>query len=198
MPIDCTGALTANITYDCANAPVGGIEQNVKLINQADIDYAATTFSSTNPALITSLVLKAGAQAYTLTGVKQTNGKSWELVKKDNAPDKFMHTFSGVILNPSAANKLQASALAQGSRYIAVVEQKWKGANSADAFEVLGIRAGLEIATMTNNSAENDNTIVFTLASASGFEEPNMAATLLETDYETTLLAFNNDFATSP
>jgi len=195
MAVDCTGALTANITYDCANAPVGGIEQSVKLINQADIDYAETTFSSTNPALITSLVLKADAQAYTLTGVKQTNGKSWELVKKDNAPDKFMHAFSGVILNPSAANKLQASALAQGSRYVVVVEQKWKGVNSADAFEVLGIRAGLEIATMTNNSAENDNTIVLTLASASGFEEPNMAATLLETDYATTLLAFNNDFA---
>lgn len=194
MPIDCTGNITADILFDCANAPVGGIEQDVLIINSNDIDRTATTFDATNPVLITNLALKDGKTAYKLTGVKQSNGKACELVKKENAPDKFKHTFNGVIFNPSAANKKQASALSKGAKYVVVVEQKWKGVNSLDAFEVLGINSGLELMTMTNDSRANDNMIMFTLASADGFEETEPIATLLETSYAVTKTAFDNKF----
>ena len=126
MPIDCTGNLTADILFDCSNAPVGGIEQNVVLINKDDIDFANTTIDATNRILLTNLQLKAGKTGYLLTGVKQSSGKAWELVKKENAPDKFKHTFSGVIFNPSAANKQQADSLSKGAKYVVVVEQVWK------------------------------------------------------------------------
>jgi len=194
MPVDCTGNLTADIIFDCANAPIGGIEQNVVLINKDDIDSAATTVSPTNRIMVTNLQLKPGKTGYLLTGVKQSNGKAWELVKKENAPDKFKHTFSGVIFNPTAANKQQADSLAKGAKYIAVVEQVWKGANSADAFEILGYSSGLEITTMTNSSRENDNMIMFELASADGFEETTMPKTFLDVDYAATKTAFTNKF----
>jgi len=194
MPIDCTGNLTADILFDCLNSPVAGIEQDIVLINQADIDTITTTTDASNRALLTNLQLKAGKTGYKLTGVKQANGKAWELVKKENAPDKFKHTLSGVIFNPSAANKNQAANLALGAKYVAVVEQKWKGTDSEDAFEVLGLRSGLELMTMTNNSKENDNMILFELASADGYEEPTMPMTLLDTDYATTKTAFTNKF----
>lgn len=29
MPVDCTGYLTSDILYECENAPVGGIEQDI-------------------------------------------------------------------------------------------------------------------------------------------------------------------------
>ncbi|KAF2518250.1 hypothetical protein E0W68_09505 [Flavobacterium salilacus subsp. salilacus] len=195
MPVDCTGNLTADILFDCANAPIGGIEQNIVLINKNDIDLTATTIDGTNRILVTNLQLKPGTTGYLLSGVKQSNGKAWELVKKENAPDKFKHTFSGVIFNPSATNKQQADELSKGAKYIAVVEQVWKGASSADAFEILGLTSGLELTTMTNSSKENDNMIVFELSSADGFEETTMPKTLLETDYDTTKTAFENKFA---
>lgn len=194
MPVDCTGNLTADILFDCANAPVGGIVQDVVLINKADIDVVNTTTSADNRVLVTKLQLLPGKIGYKLTGVKQANGKSWELVKKENAPDKFKQTFSGVIFNPSADNKKQADSLSKGAKYVAVVEQVWKGTGSADAFEVLGLDAGLELMTMTNNSKENDNMIMFELSSADGFEETTMPKTLLETDYDTTKTAFTNKF----
>ncbi|QYJ68935.1 hypothetical protein [Flavobacterium litorale] len=194
MP-DCTGNLTADILFDCANAPIGGIEQNIVLINKDDIDVSTTTIDGTNRILVTNLQLKPGTTGYILEGVKQSNGKAWELVKKENAPDKFKHTFSGVVFNPSAANKQQADELSKGAKYIAVVEQVWKGEDSVDAFEVLGLKSGLELLTMTNNSKENDNMIVFELSSADGFEETTMPKTLLETDYATTKTAFDNKFA---
>jgi len=194
MAIDCTGELTGDILFDCLNAPVGGIEQNVVLINKNDIDVVNTTTDATNNIKLTNLQLKPGKTGYKLTGVKQSNGKSWELVPKENAPNKFKHTFKGVIFNPSAENKQQADYLAQGGSYIAVIEQKWKGANNADAFEVLGAVSGMELSTMTNNSAENDNMIVFELSSADGFEEPTMPKTLLDVSYTATKTAFDNKF----
>jgi hypothetical protein len=195
MPVDCTGNLTADILFDCANAPIGGIEQNVVLINKDDIDLSATTVDATNRILVTNLQLKPGKTGYLLTGVKQANGKAWELVKKENAPDKFKHTFSGVIFNPSAANKQQADSLSKGAKYIAVIEQMWKGTDSEEAFEVLGLNSGLELMTMTNNSKENDNMIMFELSSADGFEETTMPKTLLDVDYAATKTAFSNKFA---
>lgn len=195
MPIDCTGNLTADILFDCANAPVGGIEQNVVLINKNDIDVATTVTDPSNRVLLTNLQLKPGKTGHLLTGVKQASGKAWELVKKENAPDKFKHTFSGVIFNPGAANKAQADNLSKGAKYVAVVEQVWKGADSDEAFEVLGLTCGLELMTMTNNSKENDNMIMFELSSAEGFEEPTMPKTLLDGDYAATKTAFSNKFS---
>jgi len=198
MPVDCTGNLTADIIFDCANAPIGGIEQNVVLINKEDIDIAATTVDDTNRILVTNLQLKPGKTGYLFKGIKQSNGKAWELVKKENAPDKFKHTFSGVIFNPTALNKQQADQLSKGAKYVAVVEQVWKGAASADAFEILGYSSGLEITTMTNSSRENDNMIMFELASADGFEETTMPKTFLDGDYAATKTAFTNKFEQDP
>lgn len=194
MPVDCTGNLTADILFNCSNAPVGGIEQNVILINKDDIDVVNTTTDATNRVLVTNLQLKPSKTGYLLSGVKQSNGKAWELVKKENAPDKFKHTFSGVIFNPSAANKQQADGLSKGAKYVAVIEQVWKGTNSEDAFEILGLTSGLELMTMTNNSKENDNMIMFELSSSDGYEETTMPRTLLDVSYAATKTAFTNKF----
>lgn len=195
MPVDCTGKISASILLDCENVAVQGINQNAVLINHDDIDTVTTVTDANNRVLITNLQLKPGKTGYILQGVKQTNGKAWELVKKENAPDKFKHTFNGVIFSPSAANKQQAANLALGGKYVAVIEQTWKGEDSADAFEILGLKSGLELATMTNSSKENDNMIMLELSSADGYEEPTMPHTLLDGDYAATKTAFDNKFA---
>jgi hypothetical protein len=191
----CEGLISADILFDCANPAIGGIEADVLLINAEDIDITATTISNTNKTLVTNLALKTGKTGYLLAGVKQVNGANSELVKKEMGPDKFKHVFSGVILNPSAANKLQATNLSEGAKYVVVIEQKWKGASNADAFVILGYKSGLELQTMTWNTKENDGTIAFSLESTEGYEEPTLPLTLLETDYATTKTAFNAKFA---
>ncbi|MFP9114929.1 hypothetical protein ACLI1A_13415 [Flavobacterium sp. RHBU_3] len=189
---DCTGNLTADILFDCINAPVGGIEQNVLIVKKDDVKVSTITVDPDNDLVVTGLELNTGALAYKLTGVKQSNSKAWELVKKENAPDKFKHTFSGVIFNPSAENKMQAAALAKGAKYVIIIEQVWKGAGSKDAFEILGLSSGLEISTMTNSSKENDNMIMFELASADGFEEATMPKNFLDGTYAATKALFDN------
>ena len=49
----CDGLLTGDILFDCDNAPKGGIEVNVLLINIEDIDLSAVTFDGTNKLLMT-------------------------------------------------------------------------------------------------------------------------------------------------
>lgn len=190
----CEGLITADILFDCDNAPVGGIETDVLLFNVEDIDVSSLTYSPTNKILLTNFQLKSGKTGFLLQGVKQVNGANTELVKKEFGPDKHKHVFSGVIFNPSAANKLQATSLSEGSKYVVIIERKWKGADNEDAFIVLGLKSGLELQTMVWNTKENDGTIQFTLESTEGFEEPTLDLTLLETDYATTKVAFDAKF----
>ena len=197
MALNCEEKLAADIIKDCDNKPIGGIEVNAVLINFDDVDKASSTFDASNDLIITNLATSSGTAGFSLEGIKQVNGISFELVKNEEGFDKYKHVFAGVILSPSAANKKSVANIASGGRYVVVIEKKFKGASQADAFEVLGFDNGLEISTMVYNSKEADGVIKFELASAEAFEEPEMTRNVLETDYATTLTAFNAKFATA-
>ena len=197
MALNCEDKLSADIEKNCDTKPIGGMEVNVVLIPFGDIDRTTSTLDATNDLLITSLSTLSGTQGYFVEGIKQAQGASFELVKKEDSFDAFKHTFSGVVLSPSVANKKSLSEIASGSKYVAVVEKKWKGVDQDDAFEVLGWDAGLVISEMTWNTKESDGIIKFVLSNEDGYEDPDMTRNLLETDYATTKTAFNTKFATA-
>lgn len=195
MALDCEDKLSADIIKDCDNKPIGGLEVNAVLINFDDIDKAASTLD-TNDLVITNLATVSTTSGFLLEGIKQTNGASFELVKKEDSFDAFKHLFSGVILTPSAVNKKSMAEIASGGRYVVVVEKKFKGELGIDAFEVLGWDSGLVISTLVWNTKEADGVIKFELASEDGYEEPEMTRNNLETDYATTKIAFDAKYAT--
>lgn len=190
----CAEEITADILLDCDNQPIGGLEVTAVIINKDQIDRSATTFDVANPILMTNLQLLSGNTGYKIQGIKQSNAKSYSLVVNENAPDKWLHQFNGIIFNPTAANKEQLNKLSQDGRYIVVIEQLWKGANDESAFEVLGYNVGLKLTESVNNSIENQNGVTLVLASESSYEETDVPYTLLETDYATTKAAFDNAF----
>ena len=196
MALNCEDKLSADIIKDCDNPPKAGIEVNAVFINFEDVDKATSTLDVANDLIITSLATLSGTSGYNIEGIKQVNGASFELVKKEESFDAYTHLFAGVLLAPSAANKKLLDEIASGGRYVVVLEKKWKGIDQADAFEVLGWDSGLEISTVVWNTKESDGVIKFEVASADGYEEPKMARNLLETDYATTKIAFVNKFAT--
>lgn len=196
MALNCEDKLAADIQKDCDNTPVGGIEVNAVIINFDDIDKASSTID-TDDMTITNLATASGTSGFFIEGIKQVNGASSELVIKETSFDKFKHTFTGVVLNPSAANKKSMSNMTKGGRYVIVLEKKWKGTGQVDAFEVLGFESGLYVSEMNWNSNEDDGVIKFTLSSADGYEEAEMQRNLKETDYATTKTAFDAKFATA-
>lgn len=190
----CNDLLTADILKNCAVKPVAGLEVDILLFNREDIDYGALTYDATNTThLLTALVLKSGKTGYLVEGIKQSNGAAWELVVKDYG-NAYKHTISGVVLAPSADNLKSLGEVLDGGSYVAVVERKWKGTDSDDAFVVLGLDAGVVASSANWNSKENDGIVLFELSSEDGFEEPKSKIVLLETDYATTKTAFDNKF----
>lgn len=194
---NCDGLLTQDILLDCDNPTSPGIEVNVMLINQSDIDLAATVIDPTDKLLVTNLALKATATALVLQGIKQINSASTELVKKETSSDKWRHVFTGVVLSLNKETKKAVQEMSEGARLVAVIETKSKGAANADAFHILGLKMGLELNTATWSTAENDGTFQFELSSTENYEEPTVPHTLLETDYATTKTAFDNKFASA-
>ncbi len=192
--MNCKGFLTGDISYDCDNGSIAGLETNVVLINSDDINRASITFDPTNKMVMTGFQLNSGKRGFTLQGVKQVNSTAFELVKKETSADKKRHVFNGVILSLSAVNKLQLEQMSEGGSYVVVVEKKWKGANDVDAFDVLGIDVGLELNVATFNSNESDGTATIELSSVADFEEPKFPVNLLLTDYTTTMTAHGNGF----
>lgn len=190
-----TDRLSADIVNDCDNLSVSGIEADILVIPHSDVDKTATTFDATNKKLITDLVLKAGKTGFLIEGVKQTNGYNWEFVPGDaTTRDMFRHVAGGRILTPTVENREQADKLGAGESYMIVVNKKYKGAESADAFLVLGWDSGLYLSSMTENSRENNAAILFELSSNDEMLENKSPKVLLDTDYDTTLTAFTNKF----
>lgn len=192
-----TDKLSADIANNCDHLAVGGIEADVILIPYSSFDKASSTIDGSNRMLITDLATKAATTGYLLEGIKQLNDFNQEFVPSEETVDKWRHTFNFVIMTPSAANRLQASKLTKGESYLVVIHRKYKGVDNLDAFLVLGWDQGLYITAMTENSKESDGAIRATLASKDTNLEYDMVRNLLETDYATTLLAFNNKFATA-
>ena len=192
-----TDRLAADFLNDCDNLSITGIEADVILIPHAVVDKTVSIINATNRILLDNLASTSGNSGFKLEGVKQLNGYNWEFVPSEETTDKYRHVFSGIILTPSAANRLSASKMAKGESYMVVIHKKYKGASQADAFLVLGWDTGLYITEMTENSKEADSAIKFVLSSKDDSLEYDMPRVLLETNHATTLIAFNNKFATA-
>lgn len=195
MPGCLIDQLAADISNNCDYLAIPGIEEDVVLIPYSNFDKASSTINGTNRMLIDNLQCKSGTSGYLVQGVKQVHGFNQEFVPSEETVDKWRHVYQGVIMTPSTANRLQASKLARGESYVVVIHRKYKGVSNADAFLILGWDNGLYVTEMTENSREGEGAIRFTLSSKDDALEYDMARNLLETDYDTTLTAFNNKFA---
>jgi hypothetical protein len=189
----CDGQMTADILNNCNDAVIGGIEVDVLIFNNNDIKKQSTTFDPLNNLKVTNFELKTGKTGYLLQGVKQINVLKSELVKKERSNDRYKHMFEFVVLNPTVANRKVLHDMNNGD-YTVIVESKYKGLTSQEAFLIGGYDAGMQIQTTTWSSNENDGNISVTMGSIDGNEEPKPILTLLETDYATTKTLFTNKF----
>lgn len=190
-----TEELTDDILINCDHLAIPGIESDILLILHSNVDKSASTIDGTNPNLITDLVLLQGTEGVFLEGVKQIGGFSSEFVKGDQERlNKFRHMIRGRILSPTADNRNNFDKLATGMPYMAVVNKKYKGPNSEDAFLVLGWDTGITLSVGTESSYDNDGAIVLEMQSEDDMLENKSPKTLLDTNYETTLTAFENKF----
>lgn len=192
----CFARLVTDLTFDCDNIPVSGLEVNALIINREDINYTATTFDATYKSLITSLELNTGTKkGILLEGIKQVNFADSEVVVADDTFNKFKHGFAARITGLTKETRADIDNMVNYPYgFVVVVEKKWKGAGSASAFVLLGYRNGLHISEGKEATNELDGMFNFKLASRDDALEPKNPYIVLETDYATTLAAFNTGF----
>lgn len=195
---ECINKITENIEFDCDDKPIAGVENQIELINRDDIDLAATTFDVANPNLITNLVLKEGAQSYRCDTIKGLFAPSTVPSIEDESINGHVHSLGIRIFKNSPAAHAQIDKIVDGANLVAVIEAKQKGANNANAFDVLGWHVGLEASADSAGRVyrEQDGAYLLTIATPNGYKEPKSVYKWLETDYATTKEKFDNSMVT--
>lgn len=188
--------LSMDIIRDCINPPVKGINQRLILINEQDLPATGITFDATLPsALITQLALSAGTTGYEVQGIKSIMNYTNGFENPEDAESGVMHSIAGIRVNdPSEEIRNEVNKFIAGQKVYAVLERKWKGPENKHAFLFFGLKFGLELTELADASNENDGTIVMTLSTPVGYKEPFLPHIFRDTDYETSLVAFNNKF----
>lgn len=191
--MSCINKITANISYDCssANRAKAGLETKAVLINVADLDRTAITESG---ATVTNLSLASGSTGYAISWIKQLGSTGAEVVLNDSGVDSFAHSFACRVFGQSAEDAERVKELLEGE-FIVVVETKFKGTASADAYKIFGLENGLKMAEGSFTSLENDGSFIFTIKSQEGFGESYPYKIYLETDYSTTKAKVDSLFA---
>ena len=189
----CNKKLTANILFDCADAPLKGLDGGTAvLINYDDIDFAGSTVTG---ATISDLATVSGSAGFSIDWYKELASTATSFTANAEDVDGYSHQFLARLSNSSALNAERANELKNG-RFIVVVETSYKGASDAEAFKVYGWDAGMELSEMTGNSNENGGGLLFTLSTREATVERYPYNIFLETTYATSKATFDTLFAT--
>jgi len=198
------GNIFANLSISCTDKPTGGLEQQIVLINRADIDLTAsvvdsTLSSSAGTHKVTSLVCKAGKTGYEISSYndKRLLLAAFNLNRNEDGPNDYTHSINIRAFDLSEETLVFLKGLGEGAEVVAVIQYNDKGALSANAFGVYGFSKGLKVGEMAYNSNENKGMTMITLASQEPDLEPFPPMLYFDTDYATGLAAFENKFATA-
>lgn len=185
----CNTKITANLLFDCADAPKKGLDGGKAVIlNYDDVDFSALTQTG---ATVTNLA--TSAVGFEVQWYKELASVASAFTANSEDVDGFSHQFLARLATTSAESAERAEELKNG-RYIVVVETSYKGANQEDAFKIYGLDAGLELQELSGNSDENSGSLLFTLGTREGTVERYPYNVLLETNYVTTKASFDSLF----
>lgn len=160
MP-DCS-LLTENIiALDCDNPTVAGVAGNGYIINYADIDFDLSTVAD---GVISSLVLKAGKYAYTITTDPDGIEPSWKAAPGAFRRDQYEMMVDVKIFDNSPTVKQRIVDVAQGKFVVILKNNYIKDAPVAPevkgetVYEAWGWKTGLIMGDGTARNANDADT----------------------------------------
>ena len=180
------GKITQGFDIDCDNPLQAGAEDTLILINRDDWLGAVITYNVGNPQIIEDVVLPVPAVAYAYEGKNNSIGPKYEFIKQTYA-EVYNHEINFKVFNINPDAKKELEAMAKGSM-VAIVNNKFKGDNGDNAYEVYGADAGLIISQNLRDiiNQENQGAFDVILKSDEAALEPHMPKTFFNTDLATT------------
>lgn len=192
----CDVLLKDDISINCDDPIVPGVESEGIIINRSDIDFAATTFNATRKNVIETLVLKSKKKAFKCAqlGNNPFTGTNVALAV-GTYRNTFTNTVNLVVFNndPDTCEQI-INGLANGS-FVVILENKYKGTsketNPGDAaFQVFGWYQGLRASEITNDKYSEDTDGGW-LVSLQETKAPKSGLFLFKTSYESTKTAID-------
>ena len=185
----CAATLADNIAKKCDAPIAGGYTGRGMLIDLADI--ASFTVSGTNPRIITAIALATGKKvavidnAFSPQPLTGSNSQS----NTDDGMMKFRKTLVLTIpkRGAKASKELVEPTYQSPLGYLAILEKKDR--NGDGSFEIVGYEQGLVANAdgIVRNEYENGGCTIVTMST----NEVNFENVFYDTDYATTLAAFN-------
>ena len=194
----CDSLIAQDIDFACADLVTKGLEHDGIIINRDDIDFSATTFNSTNPNIIESLVLKSGKQGYKV--IQQGNTPftgTQSTLEVGTYRNTWTHQIPLAILaNDPDTCKDIIDGLANGT-FVAILRNKFKGTSGDAEYQVYGYTQGLVASEGTNDkySEDTDGGWLITLQETGTRQS---AMWFFDTDAATTLAAYEALLVTTP
>lgn len=155
----CDYKLAADLAANCESSSVAGLKNHGYIINYDDIDFDSCARDTSNPCILTTLVLKKGKKAYRMyvPGKTPFSGTN-KAMAASTYRNKFTKTLGLVILDngPDVVNDI-INPLANGS-FVAILENKYGGKDGKNTFEVYGYEQGLSATALGDDkySEETD------------------------------------------
>lgn len=184
----CAATFAANIAKDCATPLTGGYTGRGVLIDLADV--TAITRDGSNPRIITAITMKAGSYCCVIDnsfGPQPLTGSQTQS-NTDDGMMKFLKTLTAMVprRGADASKDIVEPTFQSPLGYLAVLEKRDRSGDGS--FEVLGSEQGLKATAdgIVRNEYENGGATMVTMTC----NETNFENVLFDTDYATTLTAF--------
>jgi len=180
------GKISANVGIYCDNPLQAGSEDTLIVFNYDDWQNAAITFNGVNPQIIENVVMASGIVGYAYEGKNNSIGPKYEFIKQTYA-EVYNHEINFKVFDVSPTAKAQLELMAKGS-FVAIVNNKFKGASGNAAYEVYGTDAGLVMSQNVRDLLNQDTQGAFDviLKSSETALEPHMPKTFFDTNLATT------------
>lgn len=153
----CESLIKSDISFDCDNQSVRGLEPDGKIINRNDIDFSKTVFDDTHKNIIKTLVLKSGKKAYDVVQMGSTPFSGVQsTLNVGTYHNTWQHQIPIAVLNntPEVCDEI-IDGLANGS-FVVILRNKAKGTDGSAEFQVYGYANGLVASAGTNEKYSED------------------------------------------
>lgn len=161
----CDGLINQDITADCENPIVPGIEKAGVIVNREDIDFGLTEYETGEGArknVITKIGLKTGKKGFkVIIPTKQPFNGTGTALEEGTNRNTFTNTLGMVILgnDPDVCEKI-LDGLATGE-FVCILENKYKNINKVtkpgdSSFQIYGFYQGLKATTLENEKYSED------------------------------------------
>jgi hypothetical protein len=179
MGILC-GKIAADNKLNCAEPLQGGTENEMIVLNKADI---AAKVVNADGLTIEGLTLNSGAQGFVIDGLRNSIAPSCTPVEV-SVFDRYEHSVNtkGFDISNTARAALDGQT---GGEYVALVKNVYAGTNGNAKYLIYGLDSGMNVKIARNPNDDSQGAFDITYATNLN-KEPHLPRALFITDEATT------------